>query len=93
MGKGRPGKEFPGPHLLFFEFSGVAVEREPGWFAPEVYDLRRLMVQPAWPIINLIKGVTSQSCSPTLNSQKKEGVWGILSPAFLPASSLIIDQS
>jgi pimeloyl-ACP methyl ester carboxylesterase len=62
--KGR-GRNSPDPIFFFRVFAGVAVEGwsglRPGQFAPEVLDLRRLTVQPARPIINIIKSLPSQS--------------------------------
>ncbi|EHL95100.1 hypothetical protein HMPREF9946_05334 [Acetobacteraceae bacterium AT-5844] len=80
------GKNSPDPFFSFFEFSGVAVGgvgfREPAKVAPEVLDLRRLRAQPALPLLNIIKSIPPPSRSATPSSKKKDGVWGILSPAF-----------
>jgi hypothetical protein len=59
--KKKPGKEFPAqtytfaPSFLFASLSGrlvlaAAFLGPPAWFAPEVYDLRRLSVQPGLPL-------------------------------------------
>jgi hypothetical protein len=65
MRKEGRGKNSPDPFFSFSEFFGRGCGGVV-WFeirlgAPEVYDLRRLRVQPTLPIINIIKSLPSQS--------------------------------
>jgi hypothetical protein len=91
------GRNSPDPIFFFRVFWAWLLRGwsrlRPGRGASEVKDLRRLSVQPAWPIISISESFTSQSEAPTPNLQRKEGVRGIPFPACLLVFGLNADRT